>query len=176
MNITDPSSLSYFLQDDLYLLQQDREAYTGQPIMDKATIEMVAEPVVETPGPVFNYTGGNQKNFLIVVNYPEYELMDEAHLTALTNSLKLKGLSIEDVAIFNVFKHTDTNYTTLQQYFNPLRILFLGDTAIPAGTKALTLNQITNDAECQLLYSLSFNEMMGNKDKTRAFWEQMKTL
>jgi len=189
MATDNPALLHYFLQDDLYLLNEDKNAYDGQQkpiIVPQAeaevlpVIEAIAEPiptpVAETPKPNFNYLGGNKKQFLILVNYTGNEHMAEAHLKALESTLTRKTLAIEDVAILNTAKYTANNHNDFIGFFSPVKLLILGTPAIPAGMASPQLNVIQQLENRTQLFTHSFDEMLTDREKAKAFWEQMKNL
>lgn len=201
-----PLALSYILPSDVYILPGDKIAanildkapdepeqiltieqpqaapalQVEEPVETyKAPAPQITAPPVVTATPVntFNYTGGYQNKFLVLVHYPEHEVMEAAHLNALESTIKRKGLSLDDVAIVNMGKYPGTDLRTVGGFFKPQQMLFLGKDAIPPGLKnPLPLNQIIKLGNCNFLYTFSFGEMMGNKDNTKAFWEQMKML
>jgi hypothetical protein len=138
---------------------------------------MAPQAVTPTLASSFNYTGAYQNKFLIMVYYPGHADMEPAHLNALESTIKRKELSLNDVAIVNLANYAGTDLRTIGGFFKPERMLFLGKDAIPPGLKnPLPLNQITKLGNCNFLLTFSFGEMMGNKENTKAFWEQMKAL
>lgn len=186
------AQLRYFLQDDLYLLNTDKEAYNNPQPQHNLTVEGL--PVAATPAPVsnaaptppapvidetpaitFKYSGGNQKRFLVLCNYPAAQFMADAHLTALLNTVTRLNFTQQDLAIVNLFNYPAATYQELLEFFNPAKLLVLGAAALPAGLPNINLNQVQTIAKCQALYTFSFDEMMGNKDNTKAFWNQIKT-
>ncbi|MES2275592.1 MAG: hypothetical protein V4592_06195 [Bacteroidota bacterium] len=136
----------------------------------------VAPIAIQTPVAAFNYAGGYQQKFLVIVHYPNHNLMEPAHQAALESTIKRKELSIEDVAIFNIGKYPGTDIKAIGRFFKPKRMLLLGKDTFPAGMATPVFNELTMLGTCQLLSSYSFGEMMGNKENTKAFWEQMKML
>jgi hypothetical protein len=187
MATDNPALLHYFLQDDLYLLNEDKSAYSGelkQIVAPQAEISLVAEapaepittPVAETPKPSFKYLGGNKKQFLILVNYTADEHMAEAHLKALESTLSRKTLAIDDVIVLNTARYSAHNQQDFITFFSPAKLLILGTPAIPAGLVSPQLNVIQQvDGRLQL-FTHSFDEMLADRDKAKAFWEQMKNL
>ena len=171
-----PLALSFLLPDDIYLLADER--FTSVNVLaEMSKIPQVAEPEVAYKETVtFNYTGNYSKKYLIVVHYPAHDAMEPAHLNALESTLKRKEMGLNNVAIFNISKYPDVNINAVLDFFKPAKVLLLGKNALPAGLTLPALNQITQQSEYILLYSFSFNEMMGNKENTKAFWEQMKLL
>jgi hypothetical protein len=196
MIIDNTAGLQYLLNDDIYLLKQDMDnldAVVSEPVMP--TIEEPAaeapklivstpEPVVvtaqatvaEAPALFFDHLGSNAKQFLILCCYPELQQMDDKHLEALKSALNRKELALDDVAILNIANHTHATIAQLSQYFKPARLLLLGAPCLLSGWDKLALNQLNNLGGIKALYTHSFTEMMGDRDKTKAFWEQMKVL
>jgi hypothetical protein len=167
VNIENPAAFSFIMQDEIYLLNKDKIEY-GKP--------MAPEPVITTPELSFNYLGGNKKNFVVVVHYPELEFIAESHLTALENVLKRLEFSLDDIAILNKAKYDDVTLAGLTDFFKPAKLLLLGSNALPADIEALTSNQPKQIKNCTVLFSFSFDEMMDNQEYKKAFWEQMKKL
>lgn len=164
MKAESPAALRFILQDDIYLLQNDK-TYTA---------EKSPGPVVETPPAKLNYLGKYKKGFLVMVHYPGHEFIAGAHLTALENILKRKDHTIDDVAIVNMATAALANLDELLAYFNPKKLLLLGKDALPANMEAVTLNEPKQVAGCIALYSFSFDDMIDNTENKKAFWEQMK--
>jgi len=96
VKVEDTNALRFILQDEIYLLSEDKSLYSGTS---------KSQPEIQTPQPVFNYLGANKKNFFILVSYDEHEFIKDEHLTALEAVLGRIGYSREDVAIFNLAKH-----------------------------------------------------------------------
>ncbi len=167
MKIENTIAFSFIMPDELYLLNKDKTpvvAYKDPP------------PVTETQPDDFNFMGGNKKNFLIIVHYPELEFIDDKHLTALESILKRLNFSVDDTAIFNIAKYTGTTIKQLADYFEPQRLLLLGKQALPVDTGPIVLNKIYRSNNYPALFSFSFDEMMDSTENKKAFWEQMKQL
>ena len=166
MKVEDNNALRFILQDEIYLLDEDKTLYTGP---------LKAPPGIQTPQPVFIYLGANKKNFLILVSYDEHEFIKDEHLTALEAVLGRIGYSREDVAIFNQAKH-DSNLEQLLANFQPKMLIILGEAAIPTGLPNPKFNSIEKSADLDTLYTFSFDEMMTTFENKKAFWEQIKNL
>ncbi|QKJ31724.1 hypothetical protein HQ865_18775 [Mucilaginibacter mali] len=151
----------------------------NSPVAASAT-PSVTIPAISTPAPAagwpYNYIGSYQKNFLILVNYPGTDIMDTAHLNALEKTIRLKGMSLDDAAIVNINQYPGHDIRAIGGHFKPQKLLFLGKAAVPGGFNPPPFNQLAKVGKSDALYTYSFNEMMGNKDLTKAFWEQMKML
>ena len=200
MNVDHSNAFRFIFQDEIYLLEQDK-ANTVSPGMEQATalidipitdhslpvsklptpamIEPEISPVqldTKTPEPDFNYLGGNNKNFLILLNYPDEQFIPSEHLVALESILKRKGIGLGDVAIVNINKYKPIKLAELVAAFGPVKLLIMGKDAMPDGIGNLPLNQPVQGKKINVLYSFSFAEMMSSNDNKKAFWEQMKTL
>ena len=184
-----PAALRYILPNDVYLLRSEKEAAghyiaaIGPCISEGAGIALtaaagnvVAEPatVYDKPEDPFNYHGGYQKKILVLVHYPAHEIMEPAHQTALMAALTRLDICIDDIALLNTGKLTGVELTVIENFFKPEKLLVLGKAALPAGLTPPAVNQCFNSTVCKVLYTFAFDEMLGNKDNTRAFWEQMK--
>ena len=167
MKVEDNNALRFLLQDEIYLLNDDKVQYAN-PI--------IPAPVIETPKPVFNYLGSNKKNLLVLVHYADQDVMKEDHLTALESVLSRLGHTREDVAILNISKHDWTDHQQLLAHFTPAKMVILGQKALPNGIAQLNLNQAQKAGTTTTLYTFSFDEMMTNVENKKAFWEQMKNL
>ena len=170
MKVEDPSALRFILQDELYLLEEDKPNY----ITDNNRIA-APEPQIETPQIAFNYLGSNKKNFLVLVHYPVHEFIADDHLAALESVLSRKDHTRDDVAILNTAKNTVV-YDTIKTHFTPQTILILGQESIPVGIKQTQFNRFENHDGLNILYTFSFDAMMASTENKKAFWEQMKTL
>ncbi|HEY4194366.1 MAG TPA: hypothetical protein VGM63_02445 [Mucilaginibacter sp.] len=166
MKVEDPNALRFILQDDIYLLDEDKRDDDQIP---------AHQPPIETPQVNFNYLGANKKNFLVLVHYPAHEYIPDDHLTALESVLTRKGYSRDDVAILNTAK-TDAGYEALTAYFKPGKMVILGEASIPSGIKPPKFNQLESSNGLDVLYTYSFDAMMTSVDNKKAFWDQMKTL
>ncbi len=167
MTVENPLAYSYILQEDIYLLNADKDAFAQLPQL---------APVVETQPLSFNYLGGRKKNFLILVHYPQLEFIEDKHLAALESTLGRLNYSLDDTAVVNLAHYPDAAYQDLHTYFSPQKLLIMGVNALPAAAPALQQNQVTGLNSCNTLYSFSFDEMMESNDNKKAFWEQMKQL
>ena len=184
MDIENPVALHFIMQDDLFFLDEDRKAYAEAEIAVSEPVKVVppAQPVLEKVAPVLESKAveftfmGKKGGMLILVHYPAFEFIHDAHLTALENILKRKDIAIGDVAILNMAKHTGAAFDELINYFGAKKILLLGKQALPAGIVPLELNTPKQLAANTTLYSFSFDEVMDSPDNKKAFWEQMKNL
>lgn len=203
MKVEHPQAYQFIMQEELYLLPEDQlsaaanpaaptadpvsdvVAVVSAPIQPEATPQdepetaapvVMAQPVQETPKPLFNYWGENKKQFLILVNYAGVDHIPDEHRVALESILSRKGLSKDDVALLNVNTTGPVELSALTAYFNPTRLVIMGNNALPLGIGNLPLNKAIQGKKIHVLYSFSFAEMMSSNENKKAFWEQMKTL
>ncbi|ASU32145.1 hypothetical protein [Mucilaginibacter xinganensis] len=186
MNIENPTAFSFIMQDDIYLLNKDKEAYSAPAGSNPANAvaepepeykRTVSVPPVAEPEPAtFHFLGGHKKNFLVIVHYPEHDYMHEKHLAALESTLTRLGFSRDDVAIFNRAKYLDAEFAALAGFFKPQKLLLLGKSSRPAGLEAFELNKLLQLNGYPVLLTFSFDEMMDSVESKKAFWEQMKQL
>lgn len=167
MKVEDTHALRFILQDELYLLDEDKGLYSNAPIQ---------QPEIQTQQPVFNYLGLNKKNFLVLVSYDEHEFIKDEHLAALESVLGRIGFTRDDVAILNMAKANEAVLPEITAYFDPKTMVILGERAIPDGATDLKFNSIETYGSTKALYTFSFDEMMADVTHKKAFWEQMKNL
>ncbi|HEY8930116.1 MAG TPA: hypothetical protein VIM55_13035 [Mucilaginibacter sp.] len=185
MNIENPRAFSFIMQDDIYLLDADKQQYTQPAQQAPAATVAEPEPVYMSPAPPpvketqplsFNYLGGNKKNFCVMVHYPEHDFMHEKHLAALEATIGRLGFTRDDVAIFNRAKYPDAAFDVISAFFKPQKLLILGSSSRPSGIGSVALNTKKIINNHPTLFTFSFDEMMDSVENKKAFWEQMKLL
>lgn len=162
--IEHPAAFQFIINEDIYLLPQDK-INPGKKSVRKE----------ETPQVTFNYKGNNKKQLLILTHYTDEEFIAGEHFTALQSILNRKGYDTDDIAILNIARHT-TDISAIKAHFLPLKMLILGQNALPAGMPSVSFNQLQQIESINVLHSFSFKDMMTNTDNKRTFWEQMKNL
>lgn len=173
MKVESGQALRFILQDDIYLLNEDKLNYTKPDNQHTPAPQTQSETV--TPKPVFNYLGSNKKHLLVLTYYPGHDFIADDHLAALESVLSRKNHSKEDVAILNVAK-SNAEYSELISHFKPQTILVLGQEAIPSGINQPKFNQVEKREGITVLCTFAFDAMMSNVDNKKAFWEQVKSL
>lgn len=177
MKTENTAALHFILQDDIFLLNQDREAYSYAALpVEQPELQPEPVAVMETKPLAFNYLGGNKKSFLITVYYPGIDFMADAHLTALQNTLKRLGFELDDVAILNLANYAGADYETIASFFSPKKLLVMGKNALPGDFAPIKLNEQQIINGYATLFTYSFDEMMDSNEYKKAFWEQMKLL
>ncbi len=121
--------------------------------------------------------GKNLKHILIVINDSQTDMISEEELDFLTGVLKACKLSIQDVAVVNLTKLTDTKYLTLLEKFNPANVLLFGVTPqeidLPVNFPAF---KILNYRDIQFLYSPSLSVLKDDKLQKGKLWVCLQQL
>ena len=130
---------------------------------------------VKTQDPGFKYMGKNLQHFLVLTHYTDAEFIKAEHLAALENILKRKGFNPDDIAILNMANYSTTKFSESKLFFKPVRVLILGEQALPPDLKVLKPNKPITSNGITALYTYSFNDMMDNVEYKKIFWE-VKTL
>nr|WP_213490287.1 hypothetical protein [Mucilaginibacter sp. Bleaf8] len=194
------AALRYLLQDDIYLLNADKEQLRNpkpaapvvpepEPAASTAPAPQRAEPpvtatqpvsepeviAIKTPKREFKYLGSNKKHFLVICHYPQEQFMADAHLKALESTLSRISFTQDDIALLNIATCAGTDFKQLTSFFSPEKLLILGAQARPANFPEVALNAVQTINDCIALYTFGFDEMMGHKENTKAFWNQIKT-
>jgi hypothetical protein len=191
LKVEDPHAYRFILQDEVYLLEKDKlipepTADAVQPTPQRVALPASqtqvetppAAPVAEvkTPEATFNYLGSNNKNFVILTNYANQQFIAAAHLIALQNILKRKGLELDDVAIFNIQPYAPVKMGRISKEFSPAKMLILGKEAMPADMPPLKFNTVIKGKKTDVIFTYSFDEMIDSNDMKKAFWEEVKKL
>ena len=169
MNIENPLAYSFILQDDIYLLDADKQ--TLKKMEQPAAHTLV---VRETPLPVFNYLGGHKKQYLVVTHYPDADFIAPAHLTALENTLKRLGTELDDVAIFNLAGYPEAQFQHIIDFFKPQKMLILGKSALLPAMGVIHPHKPQPVGDARALFTFSFGEMMSSVENKKEFWDAMK--
>lgn len=167
MTAESAAALRILMNDDLYLSQADLSQQNTTQVL------VQPEPVLAEPAaPEISFLGKNQQHFLILTNGP----ILENHLKALESTLLRKQLTLDDVALVDFSAQKNLNYQNLHASFMPQKLVLIGLNPAKIKLPEIALNQIVQVDGLEILYTYSFTEMLGNKDKTKAFWEPMKSL
>lgn len=198
MNIDNHAALHFIMQDDIFLLRSERELFGKATVAELVAapdenkpqmqvIEQASGPKVPEPAtpallqpvkqvPAIKYRGNNSSGYVVLVHYPAAEWMHDAHLTALENTLKRKGIEPAEVAIINMATQNEITFDVFIEQLRPKKLLLMGKESLPAGIAELKFNQLHQLTGCTALYTFSFGEMMESNENKKIFWEQMKAL
>jgi len=180
VNIDNTAALHFIMQDDIFLLNTEKDLYNKKVAVAEAVIteaEEKAPVAVDTPAlETIKYKGSNTSGYVVLVHYPELEFIHDAHLTALENTFKRKGIEPDKVAIVNMAAHDEIGFELITAQLQPRKLLIMGNHALPAATVPVKFNQLDQLHSCTVLHTFSFDEMMDSNENKKLFWEQMKLL
>ena len=165
-----PTALQILMNEDLFLTTEDR--IQEEKLILQVLPEESAIIIEEKPAPQFTYIGKNLKKFLVLTA----EGLHENHLKALENTLTRKQMSLDDVAVVDFSAYDKISFDQLNASFMPLKLVCFGLKPELLGLPQIGFNEVGTYSNCRILYTYSFSEMLGNKDKTKLFWEPMKVL
>ena len=174
MIFENPAALGFLITEDIYCLGVE-PALTPMVVAEAPAVPDALPTPAKEPI-VIKHLGKNAKTFAIFCHYNEAEYMDEMHLEALVKTLERKALGLDDVAIVNLAKQPESLLFDVIKQLSPKLILILGKAALIKGLPAIPPNKLHVADGRTMLYTYSFNDMMGNRDRTKTFWEQMKIM
>jgi hypothetical protein len=144
---------------------------------------------VEEPGPPapkkqvvkesasIQHLGNNEKNILIVVDYPGLVYLPDGELTFLTNLLSACKLSLADVAIFNRHHLAEKDSKRLLDDFQPGSVLLFGIDPITFGLPVgFPQFQIQKLAGCTFLFAPSLGEYENDKLLKSKLWVCLRSI
>jgi hypothetical protein len=169
MNIENPLAYSFIIQDDIFLLDADKQLFKGS---EKPAPQAIL--VKETPAPSFKYLGAYKKQYLVLTHYSGAEFIADAHLTALHNTLKRLDYDPGDIAVFNLATNPAADFEQIINFFKPQKLLILGNGALPHGISAPVQNTPQPVSGISTLFTFGFDEMMDSQENKKAFWEAIK--
>lgn len=168
MTTENGTALQILMNDDLYLTQADLQQESFVAALVEPAIIISEEKVTQK----IEFIGKNLQNFLILTE----GLIQDNHLKALESTLLRKQLSLDDVVIVNFSAQDNLDFEELNASFMPQKLVLFGLNPETINLPKTELNQLTSFDNCRILYTYSFDEMLGNKEKTKAFWEPMKNI
>ena len=165
LNTNNPYALRYLLNETVYAFEITKK--------DKEPNE---EPLVEI-SPIYQFLGGNKKQILYIVDNQAHAYFSTGALDAFSRTINALGLSMEDIAVFNIGKHTPIiNFDQICAYFNPQKVILAGASPTQLTLNNLSLNDPITIDNIKVLYTFSFEEMLTDTERKKTFWQQVKTL
>ena len=168
MTAESAAALRILMNDDLYLRQEDFHQPSVVDIIIEAKPVLLEQPAQSK----IAFSGKNLKNILVLTDEP----ILENHLKALESTLARKQLNLDDVALVDFSAQNDLTYENLHASFMPQKLVLFGLNPEKLGLPETAFNQVIQADDLEILYTYNFTEMLGNKEKTKAFWEPMKNL
>lgn len=119
----------------------------------------------------WTYIGNNEKNILLLVNYPDQVELNKLQHSFLNNMLSACKISLSDVVVMNLSQNPNADHKKLQVYFKS-QIILLFD--IEPSSFGLPLNfphfQVQTFANCTFLFTPSIEELEGDKVLKSKLW------
>ena len=122
----------------------------------------------------FDYLGGNNRFFLLLVHSPNEKHLEKQHLDLLLKILQAKGLQLEDVAILNTANQPTFSFEELQTFFACAKICLFGIAPATLGLSSMASNEPFVHEGVRVLATFSLAELEQTQHKKVAFWNVMK--
>ena len=122
----------------------------------------------------FDYLGGNNRFFLLLVHSPNEKHLEKQHLELLLKILQAKGLQLEDVAILNTANQPQLSFEALQTFFACAKICLFGIAPATLGLANTASNEPFIHEGVRVLATFSLAELEQTQHKKVAFWNVMK--
>jgi DNA polymerase III psi subunit len=122
----------------------------------------------------FDYLGGNNRFFLLLVHSPNEKYLEKQQLDLLLKILQAKLLQLEDVAILNVANQPPLNFAGLQTFFACAKICLFGIAPATLGLANIASNEPFVHEGVRVLATFSLAELAQTQHKKVAFWNVMK--
>jgi DNA polymerase III psi subunit len=122
----------------------------------------------------FDYLGGNNRFFLLLVHSPNEKYLEKQHLDLLLKILQAKGLEQEDVAILNTANQPPCSFEDLQTFFACAKICLFGIAPATLGLANTASNEPFIHEGVRVLATFGLSELAQTQHKKVAFWNVMK--
>ena len=131
----------------------------------------------DIPACPIGFLGNNQKKIAIVVNTETAIYLPDDELNFLLGILTACKLSMADIALVNLFKNADINYSILTEQLKAEKIFLFGLNAatieLPLQFPHYQVQQFNNQV---YLSSLSLTELQANKEEKMKLWNCLKKI
>jgi hypothetical protein len=124
-----------------------------------------------------SFLGNNQKKITILVNSDAAIYLPDDELNFLLGILTACKLSMADIALVNLYKNADLNYSILTEQLKAEKIFLFGLNAatieLPLQFPHYQVQQFNNQV---YLSSVSLSEMQANKEEKMKLWNCLKKI
>ncbi len=174
------NALRFLMTEDLYDLGDAVESQICSIVpADVISEPAIPEPVQESkseelPRVSFNYLGENNRYFLIIVDDKSHPDLNTPHKEMLMKIMAAKKLELRDLAILNIAKYPNANFSDLKDFFSCNKLTLFGIDPQKIGLPAMGANQPGKHLDIKVLATFGLEEMSSNTDKKREFWNVMK--
>jgi hypothetical protein len=167
------NALRFLMSEDIYLVNE--KILSNSILLSEKIHEPIPEiSTEENQNTSFNYAGENNKYFLIIFEDEANSELNSAHKEMLMKIMSAKGLEMRDLAILNLSKYPEANFSQLKSFFSCNRIALFGIDPQRITLPAIAANDSVKHQDVKVLASFSLEEMSNNNDKKREFWAVMK--
>ena len=175
----DPATLQMLFTDDIYLVPEKKVVNSETlPLIkseEKVESQILPETKVDVPT-TFDYQGDNNKYFLVLIDDKIHTRMNPVHLEMLLKVMNAKKLELRDLAILNISRYPDVEFSALKTFFSCSKMVLFGITPSKIGLPPVNINKAETRMGVKMLATYSLEEMRNNADKKREFWNVMKNL
>ncbi len=160
--------------DNILLPDMVLQALYSKSLYDLETNKSALDDI--QPGSI-SFLGNNQKKIAIVVNTETAIYLPDDELNFLLGILTACKLSMADIALVNLFKNADLNYSILTEQLKAEKIFLFGLNAatieLPLQFPHYQVQQFNNQV---YLSSLSLTELQANKEEKMKLWNCLKKI
>ncbi|MDP2413811.1 hypothetical protein [Daejeonella sp.] len=190
------NALRLLMTEDLYILPEKeqviptkaeqapeinsrKEADAPAKLISETPVEQAEEVLPQKPAEPekireFSYLGENNKYFLILFNEPNQKDISSIQKETLLKIMAAKGLELRDLAVLNLNRYPEVNYTDLKEFFSFNKIVLFGIDPHQISLSSQSSNQIVKLESAKILCTYSIDEMIKDTTKKREFWNVMK--
>jgi hypothetical protein len=156
------------------------EAIFSSPVLDELTDSSLADENLTQNGDVlfededsdFLYWGSNEREMLFLLRSPTFDYFSVEAEDAFLKTLAALKLTIEDVAVVN-FEKTNKSFDEVKEVLNSKICIYCdGENE----ENRSFFNKLVEKDGFTLLYTYSFEEMLTDINKKRAFWNAIKEI
>lgn len=119
------------------------------------------------------FWGGNQERVLFLLSNPEQDYFTEEAKDAFLKTMTALKLSIEDVAVVNNGNVRKLSFEEICRLLTPRICVFLGK---DTWGDNIPLHEIFQRNDMAMINTYSFEEMLNDDEKKRAFWKAIKAV
>lgn len=168
MKLEDNSFLNHFITEEVYVL--DKEIIEENELVPHES-EIIKEEK-ESPPLELTYSGANQKEVLVLINYPSNIPHEDKEL--LFKILKAIQLTENDIMLLNISLNNSEQHAHLLKNISCKKIISFG-TNCPTLFSDTTPNyQISIEQNRTLLKSHPINEIAADVEKKKLLWVQLQ--
>ncbi|WP_199138792.1 hypothetical protein [Pedobacter sp. ASV12] len=194
-------ALRLFFTEDVYLVRQDVQATSVEPIrvvsaqvpgqapvaLPKAELEPKTEKVVALPampspqtapkgGFDFKFLGKNQKQILILVNDNANEVSTEQGRELLRKLVKAIELTANDFALVNYANYGGAKFRDFSTFFSCKLVLSFGVTAQQLELAEQPLHQLAMLENIQFVFTHNLHSLDSDQQSKKMLWGSLQQL